>query len=230
MDAADGSSRDRPERRADASAPGTIVLIGMMGSGKSSVGRALARLTGWRYVDNDELVRSAAGRAAEDIDATDGEAALHAAEAQALRAALELPPPLVVGAAAWIVEHPPSVAALTRHPAVVYLRARAETLRARIGSGSGRRRDATDLAWLRDRAERRERAYQAAASLVIDTDGLRPAEVARRIANELGLRPVRRPAAQPSASAPPAGSSASSRRRRAGCQPPAARRRYPPAG
>lgn len=178
---------------------GSIVLIGMMGSGKSSVGRALARLTGWPYVDNDELVRSAGGRAARDIDATDGEATLHAVEAQALRAALALPPPHIVGAAAWIVEHPPSVAALARHPAVVYLRARPETLRARIGSGSGRRRDATDLAWLRDRADRRERAYRSVASLVIDTDGLRPAEVARRIADELGLRPDRPRAGQPSA-------------------------------
>jgi shikimate kinase len=193
-----GLPPDRSRRRLDPGAPGTIVLIGMMGSGKSSVGRALARLTGWRYVDNDELVRAAAGRAAEDIDAADGEAALHAAEAQALQAALELPPPLIVGAAAWIVEHPPSVAALTRHPAVVYLRARAETLRARIGSGSGRRRDATDLAWLRHRAERREHAYQAAATLVIDTDGLPPTEVARRIADELGLRSRRQPEGRPS--------------------------------
>jgi shikimate kinase len=155
-----------------------VVLIGMMGSGKSSVGRALALATGWRYLDNDELVRAVSGRASEDIDAAEGEAALHDVEAEALRWALQLPPPLIVGAAAWVVEHPPSVKRLRSGPVVVYLRTRPETLRDRIGAGDGRRRDATDLDWLRARAAEREAAYQGTAGLVIDTDGLEPAAVA----------------------------------------------------
>ena len=41
-----------------------IVLLGMMGSGKSSVGRALSDRTGWPFVDNDALVERATGRTA----------------------------------------------------------------------------------------------------------------------------------------------------------------------
>ena len=163
----------------------SVVLIGMMGSGKSTVGRALAGLTGWRYLDNDELVGIVSGRRAEDIDAHDGDVALHQVEADALRLALSMPRPLVVGAAAWVVEHQPSVELLRAQPAVIYLRAQPETLRSRIDQGSGRRRDATDLAWLRARAAEREAAYLALARVVIDTDGLEPTAIARRILEAL---------------------------------------------
>jgi shikimate kinase len=162
-----------------------VVLMGMMASGKSSVGRALAGLTRWRYLDNDERVGIVSGRRSEDIDADDGEAALHQVEADALRTALSIPGPLVVGAAAWVVEHRPSVELLRAQPAVIYLRARPETLRNRIDLGSGRRRDATDLTWLRARAAEREAAYLALARVVIDTDGLEPPTIARRILEAL---------------------------------------------
>jgi shikimate kinase len=162
-----------------------VVLIGMMGSGKSTVGRALALATGWHYLDNDELVGIVSGRRAEDIDADDGEVALHQVEADALRLALSMPGPLVVGAAAWVVEHQPSVELLRAQPAVIYLRTRPETLRSRIDRGGGRRRDATDLAWLRARAAEREAAYLALARVVIDTDGLEPTAIARRILEAL---------------------------------------------
>ena len=39
--------------------PTTIVLVGMMGSGKTAIGRDIAARTGWRYMDNDELVTEA---------------------------------------------------------------------------------------------------------------------------------------------------------------------------
>ena len=100
----------------------TIVLIGMMGAGKSSVGRGLAARTGWRYMDNDELVRAATGRAPEEIDGVDGTTALHMAEAEALRLALSVPGPLIEGAAGFVVTDPASVARL-QDAFVVYLRA-----------------------------------------------------------------------------------------------------------
>lgn len=165
----------------------TLVLLGMMGAGKTTVGRALAARTGWRYLDNDELVLAASGRTADEIDATDGTEALHAAEAAALRRALELPPPLIVGAAAWVIEDKASLELLRAAPAVVYLRARPETLRSRVGSGGGRRADATDLAWLQARYTERDAVYRRVAAVTVDTDERTSAAVADETLRALGL-------------------------------------------
>ena len=116
-----------------------IVLIGMMGSGKSTVGRLVAERVGWRYVDNDDVVRMLAGREPAEIATDAGEDALHAYEAQALLVTLGSESHVVVSAAAWVVLDEACRAALVREANVVYLRAHPETLRARIGSGSGRR-------------------------------------------------------------------------------------------
>jgi shikimate kinase len=170
----------------DASAT-TIVLLGMMGAGKTTVGRALAARTGWRYLDNDALVLAATGRPAEEIDAGEGTEALHAAESAALRHALSLPPPLIAGAAAWVVEDQASLELLRRTPTVVYLRARPETLHRRIGSGRGRRADATDLPWLRARHSERDAAYRRAATVTVDTDGRDATAIAAQVLHALGL-------------------------------------------
>ena len=53
---------------------------------------------------------------------------------------------------------------------MVYLRARPETLRARIGAGVARREDATDLTWLRARHDERDARFADVADLTIDTD------------------------------------------------------------
>jgi len=164
-----------------------MVLVGMMGSGKTTVGRLLAERTGWPYADNDELVRRTSGREPADIRATDGEDALHALETRALIEALRLPPPVVIGAAAAVVLDDHAVRALREAARVVWLRARPETLRARIGSGAGRREEATDTAWLIRQAEARESLYAALAGLVIDVDDLSPESVAQRIVDWLEM-------------------------------------------
>ena len=162
-----------------------IVLIGMMGSGKSTVGGALAERIGWRYVDNDDVVRELAGREPAAIAAQDGEEGLHALEAQALLLTLAGGSRVVVGAAAWVVLDEDCHDALAREPWVVYLRARPETLLERIGSGRGRRSDATDQRWVEHRARERDALYQALARLTIDVDDATPEEIADAIAREI---------------------------------------------
>ena len=83
-----------------------VFLIGLMGSGKTTVGRALSRRTGWPYLDNDALVRDATGRSGPDLEADGGVDALHAAEARGLERALAHDPPVIVGVAGWIVTDP----------------------------------------------------------------------------------------------------------------------------
>lgn len=162
-----------------------VFLVGMVGSGKTTVGRALNEKTGWPYVDNDELVTQLTGRQPAEIDATDGADVLHLAEIQALDVALGMDPPLVVGVAGAVVDDPAAREALREGGNVVWLRARPETLLARIGSGAGRRHDATDPDWIRATLRHREPLYAAVAHQIIDVDDTGPDEIAETIVRGL---------------------------------------------
>jgi shikimate kinase len=160
----------------------------MMGAGKSTTGRALSRLTGWRYVDNDDLVRSISGRDAAQIRATDGEDALHEVEELAFEASLALEPPVIIGAAAAVVLDPIARVRLRSGPHVVWLRARPATLSARLGSGEGRRPEAADPAWVAARAAERAPLYAEVASQIVDVDDRSPEDVAEQILIRLSAR------------------------------------------
>jgi shikimate kinase len=173
-----------------------ILLVGMMGSGKTTVGRELARRTGWPFLDNDALVRKLTGREPAAIDAEDGEDALHAAEIAALRAALDGPGPAVIAVAGAVVDDAAASRDLRADAGhVVWLRARPATLRGRIGEGRGRRADARDLAWLTARAAEREERYRAVADQVIEVETGRPRTIAGAILAALDER-TREPAGE----------------------------------
>lgn len=160
-----------------------IVLVGMMGSGKSSVGRELAARTGWPFHDNDALLERATGRTAREL-AANGEAVLRAAESAAVRAGLEVPEPAIVASAAGVVIDPADRSRLSDEDAVTWLRARPETLRQRLATADNDHRPWLDRdpgAWLRETDALRAPLFEAVADLVIDVDELRPDEVAERI-------------------------------------------------
>lgn len=167
-------------------APDRILVLGMMGAGKTTVGRALSERLGWPFLDNDALVRMLTGREPAQIDATDGPDALHDAEAAALRAALDRPGPAVIAVAGSVVDRA-DARSMTGAGHTVWLRARTETLRVRIGSGQGRRADATDLEWLADHAAAREPAYRGLADQVVDVDRASVDEIVRAIVDGAGL-------------------------------------------
>lgn len=167
------------EREADRA--GRVFLVGLMSSGKSTVGRALSRRIGWPYVDNDGLVHEATGRSAPELEAEGGVDALHAAEADAFKRAMDLEPPVIVGVAGWIVTDPDLRARMAAAGQVVWLRARPETLLVRAGRGAGRRAEATSGAWIRQVADERDPLFASIADLVIDVDRRRPREVVERI-------------------------------------------------
>jgi shikimate kinase len=83
-----------------------IIITGFMGSGKSSVARALAALLGREMVDLDEAIAAAEGRAANEIIAEDGEPRFRELEQQVLIKLLLTPGDQVValGGGAWISE------------------------------------------------------------------------------------------------------------------------------
>ena len=169
----------------DGPAKPRVLLIGMMGAGKTTVGRELSARTGWPYVDNDDILRRQTGRDPAEIRATEGEDVLHLAESDAFDEALGLEPPTIIGVAAATVLDPAAREALRDGGHVVWLRAKPETLLERIGSGTGRREDATDPEWLTKTARDRQTLYASVASQIVDTDDKTPAEVAEEIRNGL---------------------------------------------
>jgi shikimate kinase len=166
-----------------------VLLVGMMGSGKTSVGTALSELTTWPYFDNDRLLAMATGAPTPGLLRERGEEALREAESAALGVALEQPPPLIASVAAGVVLDPADRERLARGGFVVWLRARIATLARRVGSGEGRPWLQPDPeAALRRLYEGRGELYAAVASYTVDVDDLEPAEVAQRIASELSRR------------------------------------------
>jgi len=173
---------------AAASPVGLVLLVGMMGAGKSTVGRAVAARLGWPYLDNDDLVRTLSGLDAPALVATHGVDELHRVELAALEEVLRHPRPLVASAAGFAV----AGLAATRFPReramVVWLRARADTLRARIGDGADRRADALSEPWLAETATRRAGTFAAVADLVLDVDDAAIEDVVASIVEEILAR------------------------------------------
>jgi shikimate kinase len=98
-----------------------VVLVGLMGSGKTTVGRKLARLVGAGFVDADVELEARSGRSVAEWFA-DGEAAFRDAEAGLLVDVLAAPDPVVLGAGGGVVVRPENRARLSEADvAVVYL-------------------------------------------------------------------------------------------------------------
>ena len=151
--------------------PARVLLIGMMGAGKTSVGRALAKRTGWTYRDNDEIVADVEGIATDELQRQGGRDALRAAEARALARVLSDEPPLIAGVAGGVIESAADRDRLAAPAAfVVYLHAPIEVLVERVGNGDGR-------PWLQPDPEAamrrlfagREPLYREVADLVVET-------------------------------------------------------------
>ncbi|HEY8171413.1 MAG TPA: shikimate kinase [Candidatus Limnocylindria bacterium] len=172
-----------------ATPPIRIVLIGMMGSGKSSVGHALAARTGWPFVDNDALVEGVTGLSAREHLESMGETELRRVEADALSAALAHPPPVIVSAAGGTILDAGHRSALADAGFVVWLRGPAGVLAARA-AGAGHRPwlDGDAQAWFDTALAAREPLYAGVADLVLDIEALDPFDAAARIVEEVGHR------------------------------------------
>ena len=159
-----------------------ILLIGMMGVGKSTVGHLVAGRLGWPYLDSDEWVQRKTGRTVPEIFQTQGEAAFRAEETAALEAAATSDGPLVIGVAGGAVLKPENRNLIRNAGLVVWLRADPLTLVMRVGNGHGRPLlgDDPEAALKRLYRERRP-LYEDLADVVVDVDQLTPDEVADKI-------------------------------------------------
>ena len=157
-----------------------VVLVGMMGSGKSTIGRLLSKLTGWALVDNDELLNQLHGLSARAILEQRGEVALRAAEADALKLGLAQQAPCIVDAAGGTILDP-TLRALLADQIVIWLRARPETLFQRAQGAAHRPWLDRGLEWMSTTMTERAPLYESVADLIVDTDSVDPLAVVREI-------------------------------------------------
>jgi shikimate kinase len=115
----------------------SIVLVGLMGAGKSSIGRRLGQRQGWPFVDADKEIEKAAGCSIEEIFDRHGEAAFRDGERRVIARLLGDPlQVLATGGGAFM--DPRTRAAVRRHGVSVWLRADLDLLVRRTGRRNNR--------------------------------------------------------------------------------------------
>ncbi len=160
-----------------------VVLVGFMGSGKSSVGRELARRFGAPFVDVDERIESEAGCPIRDLLPREGEPAFREREKAALRDVLSVKGCVVAtGGGAFVDEENRDI--LRSYAPVIYLEAAVETLLERLAGDLGRPllRGGDREEMVRELLSRRVPGYRT-ADVTVRTDGRTVEEVAGQVAD-----------------------------------------------
>ena len=147
-----------------------LYLVGMMGAGKTTVGRSLARRLKLRFFDSDQEIEARCGVKIPVIWEIEGEAGFRAREAQAI-AELSVLDGIVLATGGGAVLAKENRALLSERGTVVYLRATPEHLYERVRQDRNRPLLATadPLARLRALYLERDPLYRSVADLVVDT-------------------------------------------------------------
>jgi shikimate kinase len=163
----------------------SIILCGFMATGKSSVGKKLAEILGYEFLDMDVAIESEQGISIPQIFASHGEAAFRALESQMVERLAKRRRTVIATGGGTIV-NPQNLEKLRECGIVVNLTADIPTILSRAGSGEDRPmlRAPDRLERIRALLEQRAPAY-ARADFAVDTSSLSIDEVAQAIANKL---------------------------------------------
>ena len=161
-----------------------IILIGMPGSGKSTVGVILAKRLSRGFIDTDLLIQTVQGRSLQSIVDTDGFLALRNIEEQLLLQ-LNCSNQVIAtgGSAAYSL---PAMTHLKQGGIVVFLHADLETLRRRVHDFTDRGLAKSPGQTLEDIFRERLSLYTACADITIDSCRLTHEEVCARIIEQIG--------------------------------------------
>ncbi len=160
-----------------------LVLVGMMGSGKTTVGRAIATRLGRPLLDSDAMIEAREGRTVRDIFRSDGEDAFRLVETAVLAEALAWPEMAVIAAAGGVVLRPENRRLLHDSRArIVWLRADPGLLADRVRSGSHRPLiDDDPEATLRQMYDDRAEMYREVADAIVTVDNRSVNEVVEAV-------------------------------------------------
>jgi 5-deoxy-5-amino-3-dehydroquinate synthase len=169
-----------------------VVLVGMMGSGKSTVGRLLASRLHRRFVDTDVMIEDRSGRTVREIFSADGETGFRRLELDVLGEILAGGEPVVVaaGGGAVVLEEARALLRSDR-VRVIWLEAPAEELARRVAGDTARPLlDGDPLGRLIELRDERDALYRSVADRIVPTAGRSPDELVDEIAGEFAGDPA----------------------------------------
>lgn len=150
--------------------PGNFFLVGLMGAGKTTVGKALAKSTGKRFFDSDHEIEARTGVKIPVIFEIEGEDGFRLREAEALNA-LVTQDDIVLATGGGAVLRSENRQLLKQHGLVIYLRASVDDLYMRTCNDKNRPllQTGNPRAKLQELFQARDQLYREVADLVIDT-------------------------------------------------------------
>lgn len=166
--------------------PTHIILIGYMGSGKSTVGAHLATLTGYGFSDTDHLIETSQGLSISQLFEKSGEIQFRIIERQKLLEALAGPPAIIsTGGGAPCYED--NMDLMLLNGTVVYLRNQPSTLAKRLEAGKEKRPllKGRELVPFINEGIRTREPFYGRAHLIVDCDTMNAREIARIIYEKL---------------------------------------------
>jgi len=167
-----------------------LALVGMMGSGKTTIGVRVAEARHRPFLDSDQMIESREGRTVRDIWLAEGEPAYRVMESEVLREALASPDPVVIGAAGGVVLREENRRLLERADVLtVRLDAPPEVLVGRVRHQDHRPLiDDDPLATLRRLSAEREVLYQEVADVTIEVAEATVEEITEQVLDALDER------------------------------------------
>jgi shikimate kinase len=169
-----------------------IALIGFMGTGKTSVGRLVADLLHFDFLDTDDVIQTQQGLTIAEIFSTAGEPAFRKLE-QKLVAELAARTRIVIATGGGLPAHPENLASLKRHALVVCLWASPEKIWERVKNQTHRPllHDPDPQKKIRELLAVREPFYKQ-ADVLLNTELRSIREVAQQVAHQFRLESSRR--------------------------------------
>lgn len=155
-----------------------IIFVGMMGTGKTTIGRALAARLDVPFYDSDAIIESGTGLRISEIFSTQGEAAFRAIERDTILSLLENSMPVVISTGGGSVTTPDLLAAMEQRALMICLTAPVDVLVERVGAAddrpllSGTNTRDTIAARLEARANLYARAHITVDTSLKDVDAL----------------------------------------------------------